>query len=89
MVMDYYYLMRVPLVHLLQIEGDDTQAPQDRLKAREALYARTGELNGGGWGNLGTAARAAMVRFFDREVDDEAKADVAIEAAKKADRRVT
>ncbi len=86
--MDYYYLMHAPLVHLLQVEGDDSQTPQDRLMCREALYARIGELNGGGWENLGTAARAAMVRFFDREACDEAGADAAIEAAKKFDRRI-
>ncbi len=85
--MNYYDLMRVPLVHLLQVEGDDAQAPQDRLTAREALHARMGELSGGGWENLGTAARAAMMQLFNRGADDEARAEAAIAAAKKTDRR--
>ena len=85
--MDYYYLMNAPLTHLLQIEEDDSQTTQERLKAREALHSRIGELNGSGWVNLGTDARAAMVRFVDREAGDEAKAITAIKLIKKIERR--
>ena len=86
--MNYSYLMRAPLVHLLQAEADEMESPQSRLACREALSARVGELNGGGWENLGTIGRVAMVRFFNREAGDEARADAAIEKAKKFDRRI-
>ena len=86
--MNYYYLMHAPLVHLLQVEAGEMETPQNRLAAREALYARLGELSGGGWYNLGTAARAAMMQFFDSGAREEVKADMAITAAKKLDRRV-
>ena len=87
MIMDYEFLRAAPLDLLLLVEGDDTQTPQDRLKAREALYARVGELNASGWLGLGVDARAAMMRLFDRGADDEAEADAAVAAAKKVDRR--